>query len=269
MKLPHSAVVLLFLVLISCSPKTLLLQGDKVKRVKTSALVESLDSLSRIDLDFFYGKMSTKYKDTTRSVSFKTSIRMKSDSALSAMITYASIPVANAFLSKDSLIIVNKREKCFTGSNVDGLRENFGVDFSFKNVEQLLLGKPLDWDSTQKYFQIHEANRYVVSSHRKRFIRRIDKKDDADLDIVVKYFLSADRKTLEGFELMSMTDTATVTVKYLSREDNNGFPVPQEMIMEVFLPRNHIEIELSYIKSEVNVPQPLYFTIPESYVECP
>jgi hypothetical protein len=269
LKLPHSSFLIIGLLLLSCSPKTLPLKGEKVKRMKTSALVESLDSLSNIKMDFFYGKMSTKYKDTIRSVSFKTSIRMRCDSALSAMITYASIPVANAFLSKDSLIIANKREKCYSESDINGLRENFGIDFSFKNVQELLLGSPLDWDSTRKYFQIHEPYRYVVSSHRKRYIRRLDRKEDAGRDIVVKYFLSGDRRRLEGLEIMSMSDTAKVIVSYLEREENNGYNLPIEMTMEVFLPRNHIEIEFSYIKSEVNEPQPLYFTIPESYVECP
>jgi hypothetical protein len=255
--------------LISCSPKNLPLHAAKVKRLKTNELLANIDSLSSVSIDFFYAKMSTKFQDTNRSLSFKTSIRLKADSAFSALISYASIPVASALVTKDSLTIVNKREKCYIQNNLAFFRENFGVDFNFENIQELLLGIPLDYDTTQKYFQIHEPYRYVVSSHRKRFIKRIDKKEDVDRDIVVQYYLSDNAKQLDGLEIISLTDTASIYVRYLSRQEVNGFQIPREIEMEVFTPRNHLKMEMTYIKTEINDPQPLYFILPESYEVCP
>ena len=79
----------------SCSKK--LTEGDqeKLPRRKVQDLVEVLDSLSDCKPNLFYTKISTKFEDTTKSISFKTSIRLVKDSAINTLITYATLPIVN------------------------------------------------------------------------------------------------------------------------------------------------------------------------------
>lgn len=275
----------LFILLITFSCAKKLTEGErvKVKRVKTIELTDSLDTLSRRTPDFFYSKIATKYEDTNRNVSFKTSLRMAKDSALNAIITYAAIPIVNALVTTDSLLVANKREKCVVRSDMAFLRENFGVDFSYKNIQELLLGLPLDYDTTQKYFQIHEPYRYVLSSDRKRRIKVLERRENKDKekerfwekpkekeedDIRIKYFLSGYTMELEGMEIYSAKDTTSVLVSYEKRQVVAGFSVPEKVVLKIFTPKNNITIEMSYDKVEVNEPQPLYFIIPEGYEDC-
>lgn len=82
----------------------------KVERKRTADLITMLDSLSKTKPKTFYAKIATSYKDTNQEVSFKTSVRIIKDSAITAMITYAGIPLVNSIITKDSLQFTNKKK---------------------------------------------------------------------------------------------------------------------------------------------------------------
>ncbi len=255
------------LVLTACAPKTLEGNAEELDRIRTKGLVDVLDSLSQSNIDFFYSKISTHYKDSSRNVSFKTSLRMKRDSALSTLIKFAAIPIVQTLITQDSLIIANKREKCFTRAELAYLREQYGVDFTLANIEELLLGLPLDFDRSQKYYQLDDNNYYVLSSHKKRQIRHLDRRAEED-EIIFKYLISPEPHELKGLEIISAADSTSIVIRYLSRELIDGQSVPQNIEIEVHSPTNNLLVELEYTKSEINNPEPLYFIIPDSYDEC-
>ena len=262
---------LLFIGLIllsSCAKRLTETAFPKVKRVKTPELVSKLDSLSKIRPDSFYSKISTKYIDTTHSISVKTSLRMISDSALNMIVTYAAIPVVNAIITKDSLKVVNKREKCLVLTDMEFIKDKFGVDFTFKNLEEIILGIPLDYDTTQKYFQINDPHRHIISSHRKRRLRNNDRLVKDDDDVAVEYFINANLKQLDGLKIISASDTTSIDVSYKTWQFVNGINVPEEVIIRVSAPRNNLLMELTYSKVALNEPVELYFIVPEGYEEC-
>lgn len=252
--------------LFACSPKILIQNGEKLERRKTNELVETLDSITLQKPTFFYSKISTKFKDTTQSLSFKTSIRMVRDSAMSAIITYASIPVFSSLLTKDELTIVNKRSKCYNKEKLSYFKENFGVNFDYKNVEELLLGLPLAYDTNQRYFQIHDPYNYIISSHRKRDIRKTEKKDLED--IIIKYYLSNDAKNIKRIDLESPSDSTRVQVYYLEREMVQGFSIPKTVMIQIFTAKNKMDIEMNYEKVELIERPEIFVVIPESYEIC-
>jgi len=252
----------------SCSPKVLGENIAKLERKKTVELISVLDSLSLLRPQTLYTKIGTKYRDTTQDVSFKTSVRMIRDSAMSALITFASLPIFNSILTPDSLTILNKRAKCFTKSKLSYIKENFGIAFDYRNVEELILGMPLAYEKEQKYFQIHDPHNYIISSHRRREIRRSDKKEKLQDDVIFKYFLRDDLKGLKRMEVESKIDSATVEVNYISRQMVENIAVPNEVNIRIFTPRNSIEIWMNYDKVEINVPQQLFLVIPEGYGVC-
>ena len=257
---------LLCLMTVSCSVVKVSVEETKLERKKTNELIHVLDSISSKKPDFFYTKISTNYADTNRNISFKTSLRTVKDSAMNILITYAKIPIVNSTITKDSLIIVNKKEKCFIKKDLSYIKENFGIEFNYKNLEEIFLGLPLDYESNQKYFQIHEPNNYIISSHRKHKIKRTEKK--AKEDLVIKYYLNNEANHLKNMEITSPSDSVQININYLSRELIDGFNLPKEVNINVKTPKNSISIELTYDKSEINQRQPLILIIPEGYEKC-
>lgn len=238
----------------------------KLDRRKTSDLQDVLDSISVKKPNFFYTKISTDYNDTNRNLSFKTSLRMVKDSAMNLLITYAKIPIVNSIITRDSLTIVNKKDRCFIKKDLSYIKESFGIDFNYRNLEELFLGLPLDYDLNQKYFQIHDPYNYIISSHRKHQIKRSEKKSKED--VVIKYYLNNALNHLKRMEIFSPSDTTQINVDYKSREFIEGYTIPKDVSIHIKTPRNNILIDLKYDKTEIDQRQPLILVIPEGYEKC-
>lgn len=261
-----ASILFVGLLFASCAAEKAVIDEVKLERRKTSDILAVLDSISIRKPDFFYTKISTKYNDTTKNLSFKTSLRMVKDSAINLLITYASIPQINSIITKDSLTITIKKDKCLIQEDLAYIKETFGIDFNYKNLEEIFLGLPLDYDTNQRYFQIHDPLNYIISSHRKFKIRRTEKK--AKEDIVIKYFLNSEASHLKYMEVISTSDSTKIFVDYRSREMIDNYSLPKEVYINVSTPRNNIFIELTYDRSEINKRQPLILVIPEGYEKC-
>jgi hypothetical protein len=254
----------------SCAKQLTETDDAKLPKKKPQELIQVLDSLSKPKPGFFYTKISTTYTDTNQNISFKTSVRMVKDSAINTLITYARIPIVNAIISTDSVTIVNKRDKCYIRQSLSYIKDNFGIDFNYRNIEELILGMPLDYDTSQKYFVIHDPRNYIISSHKKRELKRIDKQDKVPQreDIAIQYYLTDDAQSLKGMLIESPEDSTSIRVDYLKRDTVSGYSVPVEVYIRILSPRNDIRIELVYDKVEIDQPQPLIMVIPEGYEEC-
>ena len=252
--------------LFSCATSKIAVEEEKLERRKTADLLHVLDSIAIRKPDFFYSKITTEYSDTNRNINLKTSLRMVKDSAINLLITYMKLPIVNSIISKDSLTIVNKKDKCFINKDLSYIKDNFGIDFNYKNLEELFLGLPLDYVSEHKYFQIHEPYNYIISSHRKHKIKRTEKKAKADL--VIKYFINKEMNHLKRIEISSPSDSTSINVDYNEREVIEAFTLPKVVQIKIKTPRNSITLDLTYEKSEVNQKQPLILVIPEGYEKC-
>lgn len=254
------------IVLFSSCAKKLTEGEEKLPKVKDKDLIELVDSISHRRPDFFYSKIDTKYKDSLQRVSFKTSLRIKADSAVHTIISFARIPIITAVVTSDSVKISNKKDKCHILQTTDYFKEAFGVDFTLKNIEELMLGLPLDYNPEEKYVQLNDPFNYIISSHNKREIRRTERgRQD---DIIIQYYINEDLSHLKGMLIESPNDSTIIRVNYPERVLVDGYSVPKMAYIVIDSPRNHIEIELDYGKVEINDPREIFIVIPEDYESC-
>ena len=261
-----SIYLFVFLLMTSCGVTSNIEENVKLERRKTNDLLHVLDSISIRKPDFFYSKVSTSYSDTSKNLSFKTSVRMVKDSALNLLITYAKIPIYNSMVTKDTISIMDKRSKCYYKEDLSYIKETFGVDFNYKNLEELFLGLPIDYEANQKYFQIHEPTNYIISSHRKHKIKRTEKK--AKEDLVFKYYINNEVNHLKRMEISSPSDSIEIVIDYKTREIVDEYTIPKDVVVKITTPRNNILIDMTYEKSEINQRQPLVYILPEGYEKC-
>ncbi|MEY3074938.1 MAG: hypothetical protein RJB25_576 [Bacteroidota bacterium] len=246
-------------------------QFEKLPKIKDKELLDRIDSLSHKEPQTFYSKLNVTYKDLSKpddqsEISLKTSIKIVSDSAVSAIITYAKIPVVTALVTQDTLSVVNKRDRCYTVASLAYLKELFGVDFSYENIEEILYGKPLDYQLSQKYFVDNDPFHYSVSTHKKRDRKKPDRKQKDDL--MIQYQLTDDAKALKQTRIWSLEDTTEVNVIYLERQQINGYDLPVKVQIHIKTPNKAVTLTLTYDRVEVNEPQELIIVIPDSYEKC-
>jgi len=254
--------------LFSCARKLTeeIVVQERVQKRKEKELVAVLDSLSLVKPKTFYSKLSVDFKDSKTNISFKTSLKIVTDSAVNAIITYAKIPIVTAMITTDSIIVVNKKDKCFERETLSYIKEKFGVDFTYQNIEELFLGRPLDYNVDQKYFVDHNPYNYSISSHKKRERKRLDRKPKED--IVINYILTKDAKELQKTTIISPSDSTEISVEYISRKLVKEIMVPYEVHINIKTPRNTMFIKLNYEKPEIDEPQELIIVIPEKYGKC-
>lgn len=263
----------------SCAPRPVEEKLEKLEKQKPGVLLAVMDSLSYQRPESFYTKLKCQFNDTTRKLNFRTSIRCIKDSVMNPMITYAGIPIVNSLIRPDSLFISNRKDKCAVRTTMSFLKESFGVDFEYQNVEELLLGLPVAYDTAQKYFPINDPHHYIISSHRKREIKfptkekkdlgiKKEQDDDRDDDVVIQYFIHPSLQSIKRMIILSPEDSTKIVVDYISRDTINGYLIPNEVEIDILTPRNHINLYLEYDKTEVNTPQEIYFVIPEDYEDC-
>lgn len=262
------SLVWLSVILVACGSSRNEDGKSKLPKVKSQELINKLYQLSKLKPDFFYSKISSKYKDSEYNVSFKTNVRMRKDSALNAFITFARIPIYNTMVTPDTLKMVDKREKCYMIESVSYLKKTFGVDFEHKNIEEFLLGMPIGWSDDQKYHQVNDPYNYIIASHNKRQLKRAEKDDEKAVDVYIKYYLTDDARNLSKIVIDSPADSTNIKVDFLSRQFIEGYSVPNKAKIRVETPTDTLFIDLNYNKVTINEPKKLFLTIPDKYEQC-
>lgn len=234
------------------TPQALISSRDK-------KIIDALDSLSQIKPKTYYSKLSVNYIDSSQDISFKTSLKIISDSAIHAIVSYLNFPVALASVSHDSVIIVNKREKCYNAQSLDYFKELLGLNLSLTNLEQVFLGRPLYYD---------ENRPIIISPDISCKASTTIKRSEEGKDLFINYWLNASHNKLSSVEIISPSDNTTVLINYFSWQDINGISVPYEMNLVIKAEQNQLTMRILFEKVEINSPIELIFIIPEQYEIC-
>ena len=262
-----SSILAVFIgLLMSCSKNIVEARAERLPKKRDVVLMEVLDSLSGIEFDSFYTKMSTKYSDSAQNSSFKNSIRIVQDSAISSVITFARIPMLSALVTQDSIRVMNKRKKCYVQNTLDFFKKEFDVAFNYRNFEQLFFGMPIAYSAGNKYYQVNDPFSYTLCSHRKRDIKRNERKNE--IELITYYTLTNDLKHLKSLRIESPSKEASINIDYVSRENVDDYFVPKEVKINIEGTNQTIKVNLDYRKTRVNYREQIQFIIPENYVEC-
>jgi len=269
-----SYIIIVILTLISFSCKTKV-PGKVTKRISEKKLKAILFETKTIDYSFFYSKINVEFKDSKKVQTFKTSVKMRVDSAFSGTISKGPIIAATYLINKDSVKSTNKISKCYFIENLNYISSIIGVELEYESFQNILLGRPLYVDETIKYKQIKDKLKqyYILSSHRKRKFKRIDNEKinlekDKNNDIFIKYYFSPDSIDLVKMNIEIPGDTVSIDVNYIESKIINNSSVPELTTIKIVHPSDSILIELDYARVKINQPKRIKFSVPASYVDC-
>lgn len=259
---------------VACSPKVVQLTNkEKENKLKVSDMVNKLDSLNQTKPAYFYGRASTVYHDKKQDFSFKTSIKIKSDSAATALITFAGIPIVNSIVTQDSVKFQNKKEKCYAENSIEFFKDAFGYPFEFENIVQLLLGLPITFEKNNEFTEVQDNVYHILSTQKKIRIKKQTKlyapEDVTESTITIKYFLVDNGNTLEKVEIENPNEKVKVIVNYGNRSKSpENYNFPQLITAKIITENNKIDVSLSFDNMEINQIQEINYTVPSSYEIC-
>tara|TARA_B100001059_G_scaffold151669_1_gene151530 strand:+ start:341 stop:1135 length:795 start_codon:yes stop_codon:yes gene_type:complete len=234
---------------------------EKLPKLKQKQFIAVLDSISMSSPQYMYTKLKVNYKGTDNKGSFKATLKSVQDSAVSAVISFARIPVFSALIDSSELTILNKKDKCFSVQALKEFSKKIGVDFALHNVEEVIFGHAIGFSLDQKYHMLSDPYQYVLSTHRKGGARK--KKE-----IVYRYNLAPDQRHLESAYISAPMDSTEIEIKYTEWQQADKHLLPKIIEMNIQTRNTVGQIILEYTRLDAVTPEALFLTIPEKYEKC-
>lgn len=248
---------------VGCAKQWAISEGksEKLPKLKQKQFIAVLDSISMSSPQYMYTKLKVNYKGIDNKGSFKATLKSVQDSAVSAVISFAKIPVFSALIDSSSLTILNKKDKCFSVQALKEFSKKFGIDFSLHNIEEVIFGHATGFSLDQKYHVLSDPDQYILSTHRKAGVRK--KKE-----IVNRYILAPNQRHLESAYISAPMDSTEIEIKYLEWQQADDYLLPKVIELNVNMRNNVEQIILEYTRLDVLTPEALFLTIPEKYEKC-
>tara|TARA_B100001287_G_scaffold207159_1_gene176188 strand:- start:14247 stop:15041 length:795 start_codon:yes stop_codon:yes gene_type:complete len=236
-------------------------KSEKLPKLKQKEFIKLLDSISVSAPHYMYTKVKVSYIGADNRGSFKTTLKAVKDSAVSAVVSFARIPVFSALIDTSKLTIVNKKDKCFSAQKLSEFSKNIGVDLAFNNIEEVIFGHAIGFSKDQKYHMLNDPYQYILSTHRKGGGRK--KKE-----IVYRYNMASNKTHLVSSHISAPLDSTEIEIKYLEWQKADKYLLPMRINMNIQSKGNFGEIILEYTRLDALTPEALFITIPEKYEKC-
>ncbi len=233
--------------------------------------ISSPDSLSRAmqmadaPILWFGAKVSVDSDINNQTNSFSANLRIKKDSAIWISISPAlGIEVARAFITPDSLKFINRINGTYFKGDYKYLNDLLQIEVNFKMIQAILLGNIYLHYSIEQYIRDRENSELVLSTLKKRRIRR-----DIDVEIpqilTQEIWFSSFQNKIVRMEMQDYRPVRKFTVNYLQFEKVDDLSMPYKLIITAQADK-HVKIDLEYSRMTINKELNLPFNIPENYV---
>ena len=179
-----------------CSNERRLAKGKPLRQLSSDAILEHYEE-DALRWDWLSMKVDVSVSGQTglllpsdslpdaMSQSFKATVRMARDSVIWASITPAlGIEVARLLIRPDSLFLLSKipGNAFYTAEPLERLQAWTGADLDFRDLQDLLSGRPLGLDpETDRFLSRIDGRQYLLVSRYKRPVRRLVGLDDKEV----------------------------------------------------------------------------------------
>ncbi|MBK7130067.1 MAG: DUF4292 domain-containing protein [Crocinitomicaceae bacterium] len=240
--------------------------NEPMKRLNDKELLEHLDSINIIPFEFFYSKIGIDFTSSVRSNSFKATVKMKIDSAFSGTLSVGPVIGATYLVATDSIFFTDKMKSCYFKEDFKYLSMIFGTEIAYNFFQDLILGLPVGYDEDLKYNIKHTRDFYILSSYKKRELKKPDDKEEDN--IFVQYYINTATRNLDKISIQVPSDTVDIDIDYMNRVNYDNFMLPELTKIRLVHPRDSIFVNMDYGSVKLNERKEIGINIPESYVKC-
>jgi len=207
-----------------------------------------------IDYKTFNAKIKVDYEDSKgKKPDIIAVVRIVKDSAIwvSLSASILNIEIYRMLITKDSVILMNIRDKEVQYRSLDYLQEVTEIPFDFKTIQDLLIGNPIYFDSTIMSFKKLDSK--ILISTKGQFFKNLVTLNASDNLLVHSKLDDVD---------VNRNRTADIT--YADFESKNGpqFSTYREITVSE---KNKLDIRLKYKQYEFNKELSVSLKVPKNY----
>ncbi len=207
-----------------------------------------------IDYKTFSAKIKVEYEDSKgKQPDIIAVVRLMKDSAIwvSLSASIFNVEVYRMLITKDSVILMNMREKEVQYRSLDYLQEVTEIPFDYKTIQDLLVGNPIFLDTTVVSYKKTDS-RVLVSTIGGFFKHLLT--------------LSLDNNLLLHSKLddVDVTRNRTADITYDNFENKSGvdFSTYREITVSE---KNRLDIRLNYKQYEFNKELSVHLKVPKNF----
>jgi hypothetical protein len=300
-RIPHNVIAILFSILflaIACKTKKEIVVAPTVKEIDTKSPAYLLEKMYQSETKFetLNAKFSAELYTGGNNTSFKTSIRIKQDSAIWMSISPAlGIEVARVLITKDSVFFMNRINGTYFAGDFSYFSNLLNTEVDYNLLESLLVGNPIDKFSPEDFIVFQEKNQLVLSTHKKRVIKktlqkqekaeRLERKEKPEkaekveakeINIIAKsaqgdtsifvqnIWLNADSYKIEEYRYRDINPDKLLHIFYSNFIVINGNYIPQDLKI-ILSGGQAARLNISYSKITLNGEVSFPYTVPEKY----
>jgi Domain of unknown function (DUF4292) len=225
--------------------------ADSLKMIQQT--MEGLRS-HYINYNTFNAKIKVEYEDSKgKQPDITAIVRIIKDSAIwvSLSATIFSVEVYRMLITKDSVILMNTREKEVQYRSLDYLQDVTEIPFDYKTIQDILIGNPVFFDSAVVSYK--KNNDKILMSTVGQFFKHL-------------LTLSADNNLVLHSKLddVNFARNRTADITYDDYENDKGisFSTYREITVSE---KNRLDIRLKYKQYEFNKELSVSFKVPKNY----
>ena len=225
---------------------------DSILMIKNT--IENLNQ-NYIDFKTFNAKIKVDYEDNKGKQPDVTAIvRIIKDSAIwiSLTATFLNVEIYRVLITKDSVILLNKRDKEVQYRSLDYLQEVTQIPFDYKTLQDLLIGNPVFIDSNIVYYK--KTDNQILFSMVGRYFKNLLTLSTGN------YFL-----THSKLDDVDIARSRTADLTYADYENKSGFNFSTYREITVS-EKNRLDIRMNYKQYEFNKELSVSFYVPKNYI---
>lgn len=278
----------LMLVLGACGKKTSVVKTERLQS-KSAKYLQARISENQNDYLSMSAKFSARTNFNEEKLNFKGTVKIQLDSIIwLSMTKLGGVEMVRLVLTKDSIKFINKWDKEYFLGSIDKLDQIQNVELGFDEVQNLLLGKMLNYDPEDKFSSSNDNVNYLLTSRNKGKIKKVstivegdsllgleveDKKlqkalnKGSENDFIIKnYYLNPDsywlsRQTINLVDLQQAMDIVYSDYQII----DEVYPFPLEQVIRIASPEKSGRIDLEYQNIQFNSNNSYPFRISSKY----
>ncbi len=228
---------------------------------------------SNLNYNWLRYKASTSITKNGEERSFKTNVKIRKDSLIWLSITKGPIQAFKVLMDNDSVRMINEIDENYLLGRFDEVSENYGVNVSYKFLQNMLVGNSINFKELKKMKVSIEGDKYVLSNLNKNKLEKHQKNKSLKNDSIwMRYWVNPNSFKIEKARFDILTEDSLTSGMEINYSDfviiNNDSVSLMPSNISFSLDKNGettfiMNFELSRIRSGESFRMP--FNIPKNY----
>lgn len=205
---------------------------------------------NHIDYTWFGTNAKIKVDSEQEKASFAASIRMQKDSLIWIKIRKMNIEGARVKITPETIEIIDRQNGQYLKRPFSFLKEEYGLDISFLQLQELIIGNPILWEEETLISVVRDRQNVLQTPSSQK--------------IVLKIFMNPDSFLINSIQ-GSMNKNA-LSINYSDYETLEQEQIPTKKNIEIDSEETGvITLEMSFSNMSLNVVQKVGFRVPDAY----